>query len=295
MISGETFLDTGDSFEIRSNQKFIGTDNFSSFVLQKNNTDIFDQKTKGIQLIAFSVNLDIGNINRGNSVFQFYSSNTGGYGGTLHTVNILDLPGREGETVNYTSAAGLRADILSALNTATGLSGLTFSFVVKPYNPNLYDLKAAGGNFCFALNEADNSLQTNIGITRGKYMWNPSRSQDLTSDKTCGDFIGLNTRWIDVYAPALVEDQTIPTLTSNQKSINGFLTRIYLTPDQAYNTAFQYFISIQNPRLISKNKTRSIRTIDLQLLDEYANLLILDNLDDSTASNSSVGLVFQTL
>jgi len=174
-----------------------------------------------ITIPACAIYNNIPNVNPRNNVITFFSSNSG----LFHTVTVP-----EGF---YTTPTALITAIVAALNTATGASGLTFSFTVISGFPDRFNLNSAGGNYFFDLNS--------LGVKFGYQLWNLPTEQVATNTKIVGDIIGFYSRYVDITSDTISKYAKVRTLTTGKGS--NVIIRLYFIdytkPNLRVDTNFQ--------------------------------------------------------
>lgn len=212
------------------------------------------------------------NVNERNNVVTFFSS----VSGTTHTVTVP-----EGFYGNPTI---LMDALVTALNTATGASGLTFSHAIPTTNPIISTLSSAGGNYYFDLNC--------LAVTKGKQLWNLPLDQVATNNKVVGSINGLYTRYVDIHSKTLTQYSKNPNSSNARGQIN-LLYRVYLEYDLF--GAPQYIRNnIQNGIGINFNPSTNISNIDLKLNDEFGDLLYIPQYASGTDSGFFLDIAFIT-
>jgi len=185
------------------------------------------------------------NINPNNNIISFQSSNTGS------TIYSVVLP--EGFYLNSTS---LMLMIITALNTVTGSSGLSFNYALGGISSNTATLTSSGGSFKFTPSSF---------MTYGQYVVNLPFNDILSTSKLLGPILLLYTRWIDISSDSLLQ------YTKNANTSNSLRNA---------NLLFRLFVKSPNPEIISANpesstawhnynKSAGIQIVDLHLRDEY--------------------------
>ena len=250
------------------------------------NNDILSKQVSQYAVYSTGYVLENQQVNARNSTVQFYSSNTGGVGGTLFSVTV----GHQ----YYASESALMTGLITALNTVTGSSGLTFSFAVSPQHPLKFTLSAVGGTFCFALQSSDRSIDTNLGVVNGKFLWNLPREQVLSASKIVGMVLGFYSRYMDIVSVDLTDNVRIPASSFDKRLGSNLLFRLFVDQNNTFNPAFKEF-TIEDPvRWIKKLRSKSIKKIDLRIYDEFGQDYIMPSIDNDTPNNSWVDLVLLT-
>lgn len=209
-----------------------------------------------ISVNSGAIFFNIPNINPRNNNVQFFSSVTG-------LVYGVTVP--EGD---YVTSTQIITALVAALNTVTGSSGLTFSFTTITGFPNKYNLNSAGGNYYFIL--------TSNGVQNGFGLWNLPLSQVATNTKVVGDIEGYYTRYVDFCSSTLSKYAKIRTQSTS--TVSNLILRVpfgsttvfdgLLTQGGANIPDSQYYY----------NPGESITQIDIQLRDEFGQLLYVPNM-----------------
>ena len=296
---GLMYINTSDNRLIQSS-----TDSDFSVNLLSTNSGLplLSKQIDKFGVYEIGLNLQNNQVNERNFTVQFYSSNTGTIDGagkfvspsTLHTVQIL------GGT--YSSPTTLIIGLVTALNTITGSTGLTFAhsnYILADGTISTLrrNISCTGGTFCFALggggsSPMDNSYITNLALVNGRHLFNLSRSQTAVSAMPTGIIQGFYTRYIDISCYELVERSRVPVSTSekNGRSPPNLLYRLHLDELNTFGEVLKLRKMEEHIRWIKKENSKTIQAIDLVLLDEFGMALILNNLDGDTRNNSYLNI-----
>lgn len=201
----------------------------------------------------------IPNVNPTNNNIIFHSSITG-------LVYSVSIP--EGF---YTKSSSLMDAIVTAMNTMSGPSGLTFSKSAVSYSPEMWNLNAVGGLFFI--------LPTCTVVTNGMQLYNFPISTTPVTTTLVGNMGLYYTRYIDVCSTRLSAYSKHQSL-SNNGTIN-IMYRVFIDSPTSV-----HWISFQIPRNISVSfePTDSLTYIDFQLRDQFSNLLYIPPGPDGTNS-----------
>jgi hypothetical protein len=222
--------------------------------------DLFGRKIRRYTIVAGNVNYRIPNVNPLNHQIIIFSSVTG----LTYSVNVVDG--------FYSTPATLMTAIITALNTVTGSSGLTFSSAVNSVDPSVYTISAAGGNFNF--------ITTSTMYLIGSFLVNLNGDQTPTSSKVVGPINLYYTRWIDIDSQALEQYNKNPSNATDPEFKNSNILRIWLYPDtnQQVGTPFSKFYDFGSPlRWVNFLKSQSLSIVDLTFYDEWGNELYIPN------------------
>jgi hypothetical protein len=211
-----------------------------------------------IGLASAGVWYNIPNVNPRNNTITFYSS----FSSSTHTVTVP-----EGF---YTTPTALITAIRDALNTATGSSGLTFSFTTITGFPSSFNLLSAGGNYYFDL--------TCTGVKYGYQLWNLPVDQVASNTKVVGSISGFYTRFIDMTSVSIVQYAKIKTVSSAQTP--NLVVRIFVD-----DPTYQHFVSVTNIPEVSYSfmSTEPIYSLQFQLLDQFGQTLYVPSGASGTA------------
>jgi len=204
-----------------------------------------------IGVLSAGIYYNIPNVNPTNNVVGFFSS------ATSTTYNVTVPAGF------YTSATALITALVAALNTATGSSGLTFSFSTITGFPNTFTLSAAGGNFYFVL--------TSPGVQFGYQLWNLPTEQVATASKVVGSIDLWYTRYIDITCENVIKYAKVKT--KNTSLSPNLVFRVFID-----DPTFPHIISRPNqPLSVSYNflPSEPIYTLFFQLYDQFGHLLYI--------------------
>lgn len=150
---------------------------------------------KRIALEHFSIQWNMGQVNDGNNTITFYSTASA----ANHTVTVVN---GFYDPINLT---GFATAIQTALNTATGASGLTWTVTPRVNNVPIIDFSTAGGSFHF-----------NGGLMYqfGRSLINLPRETANTTTKTAGWVNMMWTRYVIVKSEGLMRTKRIQNASS---------------------------------------------------------------------------------
>lgn len=225
----------------------------STIRILRDNASMLTSGINRISVQSAGIFYNIPNVNPRNNVLTFFSSNSG----LFHTVTVP-----EGF---YTTSNALITAVVIALNTATGASGLTFSFTVIAGFPDNYNLNSVGGNYYFTL--------TCLGIKYGVPLWNLPIDQIATNTKIVGTMGLWYTRYIDITSETLTKYCKVRTVSTNNNE--NIVLRIFVNDPTSV-----HLIPWENaPVSASYNylPNEPIYTIHFSLYDQFGNLLYIPN------------------
>jgi hypothetical protein len=166
---------------------------------------------------------------------------------------------------------------INAERLSSGAGG-AFTFTVDPVNSDVYTIDAGVGyTFRFF---TDCSM-----IIRGRFLANLPTSQIETQTKQIGAIQLTYTRWIDITSFTLNEHNKNFS-TASGKGKPNLLLRLYETPNGLtsggdFSTISKdRFIDRNNLRWVNYERNKQLTTIDLQLYDEFNNLLYIPTFTD---------------
>lgn len=252
--------------------------NVDDFTLGGGNHQFYVRKIKRLSIDGIQFALCTPNVNIRNNTITFFSTTSG----TNHTVVVP-----EGL---YPSAPALATALQTALNTATGASGLTWTITVNPINACQYTLSVAGGTYHFILSSPM--------IMFGRYLYNLPQDQANTASKTMGGVFGLYSRYVDIISNALTEYTKNPS-SSNARGPNGLVARVFiaspLTPGVGGITsgAVDFFASAASVGY-NYDRSRALETIDVGLRDEFGQPFYIPSLSTGSPPNSALTLIIKT-
>lgn len=198
------------------------------------------------------------NVNARNNQVIFFSSNSN----LFHEV--LLTPGF------YSTTEDLITELQDSLNSISGVSGLTFSFSTFPNQPDTYILSSIGGNYIFA--------DDCSACVKGRNLYNLPVDLTPTNAKLIGTMNLFYTTFIDFCSVTLTKYAKVKDNSTGYAS--NIILRAYITdPRQPHSftqedrelTAFNY------------NSGDSVNLIDIQLYDEFGELLYLPEGSAGTA------------
>lgn len=191
------------------------------------------------------------NINPRNNVFTFTRVSTGiTYTITLPEQNSLGL-------LRYTN-------LTAAMNTAVGL--IVFTVGPNLVYPNTFDITDAGGPFYFDPNS--------IGVKNGRYLWGFNSTNTGISNANVGISLTYTsenyTRYIDIRSNELTQYSKLDPAGANLSDT------VILRLDNI-NSILGRYETLLLPIEVSLNydRSRSLDTIDIQLEDEFNQLLYI--------------------
>lgn len=225
------------------------------------------RKIKRLAVGGMQICLDIPNVNQRNNIVGFFSTNSA----SNHFVRVPQG--------FYTTPTTLMTALVTALNTASGASGLTWSFI-----PDAGDriagvtLSTAGGSFHF-LN--DSTIPTGLAplppliaeqihpisfyVKRGTYLWNLPITTFDSSIKAIGPICLQYTRYIDFESFALSQYTKAPMLDSKDGATD-IIFRVFLNVGEPK----AQLISASTPlRWTNYNMEQTLATVDFRILDEW--------------------------
>jgi len=217
--------------------------------LYDNTSDIIRQQITHIGLKDYYIESNIPNVNPQNNVITFFSSSSG----LNHTVSIV---------LGSYSSPDLMTAIITALNTVTGASGLTFSVVLV--HGITYDLSSAGGNFIFLSSTHIDRARPLSGLFTTE---NPSNVMRVVVR-------GHYTRYIDI----IIDDAKTGSVLSNsftkqtKFSDMGHLHRIVLVDELDKKNTLIVRNEV-NTIHYTRIRKRNIKTLRVELFNEFGDLL----------------------
>jgi hypothetical protein len=230
-LSYVTLDSTNNNYTIPNNAQFFLSGNF------------FARKIQRFSLVSIDFYFYTPNINPNNNILKFVSSVTG-------LTYSVTLP--EGF---YNTQDALFTMIVAAMNTVTGSSGLTFSFVDTTDGTPRVILTATGGTYQFV---------SSSFMLYGQNVVNLPMNDSPSASKTLGPIQLLYTRYIDIISLGLTQYTKNPNTSNSLASANLF----FRLPIISSNPGLIAF-SIPNPTMwINYNRSSDLQAIDLQLIDE---------------------------
>jgi hypothetical protein len=219
---------------------------------------ILFQDVSRLKFYKAQMNYITPNVNPRNNVVTFFSS----VSGLFHTVTV-----NEGF---YNTPTFMMNILISALNTVSGLSGLTFSYILL--SSNVADLQSVGGNYYFALNSPM--------VMYGEQLINLPRSQTPQNSKIVGSIALIYTRYIDICSSTLTQYSKVRTHSNGFNS--NIVFRVFVESPGVTNV-----IRVEPQKDVLVNnmlKGKNITQIDIQLKDQFGQFLYVPQYDPATAS-----------
>lgn len=227
----------------------------SSVTKQGDQPNILAQGIKRLAIVSAGVNWVTPNVNIRNNNIQFISSNTGN---TIHSVFI-----QEGF---YQNSGAMMTAIVTAMNTATGASGLTFSDTFVVLRPDTYNLNSVGGTYYI--------LNTCNAIQKGKQCYNLPESQILSTSKVVGNVGLLYTQYIDFCSSKLTSYTKLPNKTNSQTTCVLFRLFLFSRTNGTQNPIPGYYYTpVDKLAGINYSFIDSLSLIDFTLYDQNGDIL----------------------
>lgn len=209
-----------------------------------------------IKIAGVTSNWYIPNVNPRNNTITFHSSASG----LDHTVTLTE---RFYDVTSATDITALIAAIITALNTATGASGLTFSSAAVTGFPRMYTISAAGGLYYF--------IRTCSALAKGRQMYGFDQTQTSSANHTVGPMNMMYTQFVDIVSTTMTKWSKMSTSTSG--NVSPVIARAYIGGN-AWGTNFQQFLL----EVASSWKAREpISYIDLRFFDQNGDPLYAPN------------------
>lgn len=225
------------------------------------NSTLFARYVNKLSVSALFMTWLSPNVNPRNNSVTFYSTNS-----TLtHTVTVP-----EGF---YTTPLTIMNALVTALNTASGASGLIFSHLINPLQPSSSTLTATGGSYHF--------ITSSPMIVKGSHLIGLPIDQTDTVSKTVGAIHLYYTRWVDITSTTLTKHTVNPN-TSNKFGNNSLLLRSYTK--KHFDGTNNLFELVQNRNWMRWDISENISNVDFRVLDEFGELLYVPQyaLDNNT-------------
>jgi len=230
----------------------------SSASSESPSANILLQEVSRLKFYKAQINYITPNVNPRNNVITFFSTNSAAF----HTVTVP-----EGFYVNTT---GIMDAIIAALNTVTGASGLTFSY--SAINTWVVDLESAGGSYYFDLDS--------LMVKFGEQLVNLPRTQNPQTNKLVGSISLIYTRYIDIVSSTLSQYSKVRTRSNGINS--NIIFRVFVELPATSNIIRDDPFSEVLVNNILKGK--NITQIDIQLRDQFGQLLYVPQYDADTSS-----------
>lgn len=257
------YLDTGDrNLKLETANRF----NFGA----KN--DLFSRKIKRFAVDFVKIDYNSPNLNLYNNQVTFFSTTSG----MNHTVTVPE------GFYTYTSFA---TALQTALNTATGASGLTWTITTASNGELQYTLSVVGGTYHFIVDPILSPM-----VTNGIHLVNLPRDQANTASKTAGSVNMYYTRYIDILSFSLLQYDKNPSNSSRFGS-NNLLLRIFIRDPTIPETLD---FSINNIRWVNFDISQSLTAVDFFIVDEFGNPLYIPFLSTGSPQNSDMIITLLT-
>lgn len=226
--------------------------------LGDNASTIFTNITR-INVLSIQMLYITPNVNPRNNQITFWSSNTNSF----HTVFMNEE--------NYIDPDKFMDDLMTALNTATGTSGITFQYNPKidiNINPTFIIDTNGSGDFYF---DASCSM-----AKKGKYLCNLQVDNIPDDEKTVGPVLLLYTRYVNFVSQALTKYAKIQNYTT------GYIANILdtLNIPNLDASPLPFFIESKDSERsvitsFAYNPGDSVSIIDMRIYDEFGELFYI--------------------
>lgn len=195
-----------------------------------------------------SLNWTIPNINPMNNRVEFFSSNTG-----LLINSVTMIEGL------YTTPTLMMDELVRAMNTITGVTGLTFSYTIDPLFPSRFNLNSAGGDYYFYLFSPT--------FLFGQQLFSLPSDQTFTSTKKVGQVLGSYTEYVDVHSSIL-------TKHNKCRLSDRSVFRIYIDNPFEFGKKIR-FSETNLSNTFSFDPNEKITQFDIRLYDQYGRKLYI--------------------
>lgn len=248
-----------------------GTGKPNDFTVGQNQASLlFAQKVKRFALVSIKLGYNIPNVNPYNSEVTVV------LGGLVNQSFSFVMPtGYYYKVTDFIDEFKTQINLTAQLVTS---NANTFNFTVDEYDPESYIISILPG---YTFHFGSDSLM----IKFGRYLCNLPTEQILTTTKTMGSIMLTYTRYIDINSFSL--NQYNKNLsTSDGKGRNNLLFRFYGSPSgidkngNFLSFSRDRFTEINNLSWINYERDTSITNIDIQLYDEFGNLLYIPEYTD---------------
>lgn len=220
--------------------------------LRIQNSTLFARYVNKLAAKKFFMTWASPNVNPRNNVVTFYSSSSA----TTHTVTVP-----EGF---YNTPTVIMNALVTALNTVTGASGLTFNHLINPLQPASSVLTASAGYYF---------TTTSLMAQKGQHLVGLPLDQVTTTSKIVGDIHLYYTQWIDIICNELTKHTKNPN-SSNKYGNNGTLIRVY-TNKILQNGTSELVEKYNHLNWINWNFSENISNIGFELRDQFNDQLYL--------------------
>ncbi len=213
-----------------------------------------------LSINSFGVRMSIPNVNPRNNSIRFFSTNSG----TFHSVDLV-----EGF---YQTTNDLITHVVNRLNSVSGASGLTFSFLAVTAFPDRYDLNSVGGSYFFDTNCS--------AVKHGYQLYCLPVSQTPTNSKIVGSMGLYYTTYIDLCSATLTKYVKVRS-ASTSKTTNLVIRMHFASPPAPNEIVYLTKNTSPNVQLFF-NHAEPINTIDFELRDQFGDLLYIPQNSDGT-------------
>jgi hypothetical protein len=245
------------------------------------------RKLKRIALDSLQIALCTPNINARNNTLIFFSTSSA----SLHSVTL-----QEGFWTTIPQGALV---LQTALNSATGASGLTFTVnwidpgVTPGASGQQINISAAGGAFLFPV------IPPSTTMTRGRYLFNLPRLTAPVVQATAGAVYLMYSRYFDIVSQAFTEYTKNPN-SSNARGPNALVRRVPLS-SQALGVSLNGIptdaisaTAAASTVSTNYNRSRALEVLDLRIIDEFGEPFYMPSLSTGTPPNTGLVLGIKT-
>lgn len=243
---------------------------FNDFSLNK--ATVLSRKIKRFALDGAQFMWSIPNVNEKNNVITFFSTTSL----LNHSVTVPQ---------GFYDFTTIQVAMVTALNTVSGASGLTWSTSAVPAGGMKFNLNVAGGTYHFV---------DCIWITYGDFLVPLPEELTNSASKMTGWCMLTYTRWFDIISFSFYQYTKNPNSTTKYGEKN-ILARIFMDGDMAYNPSPNWkFFQVTVPKWVNFEISQNIANIDIKIYDEFGNLLFLPTEINGAIFNCDFDLLINT-
>lgn len=218
--------------------------NMGEFIISRQLTS---SNIKRLMLAFISFEWNVPNVNIGNNTITFFSTTSA----TTHTVTVAE------GFYDHVNLIPFATAIQTALNTATGASGLTWTVTPRANDIPIIDFSTAGGSFHFT----GGSM-----YDYGRSLINLPNTTTSTTTKSAGWINMMWTRYLIIRSSALTRTKSILN-SSSSFDPSDFLEFVVVPRErQSIPNTFQVIVQIEGAINMVGN---TMSAIDFAVEDEY--------------------------
>lgn len=221
-----------------------------------------------IRVLGMSITWFIPNVNPRNNTLSFHST----FSGLIHTITIPE------RYYDLADSATVATDIVTALNTVTGASGITFASAAVTGSPRTYEIISTNPGRTFYW------IDTSDAVAKGCCMFNFARGTSSAQQQLVGPMDMMYTKYLDIVSVKLTKYEKIAYTNTNQQG--NILVRAFVG-GQRWGSDFNvidYYLAF------AWNNSEPLASFDITFLDMNGDPLYIQNENALPQWNLTLGL-----